>query len=99
MTSSFLSGLVSGFFSGLRVLAAPGIACAFIAGCGGGGGGGGGTQLPAMLPVAATPPVAVAADGAAPEQAPIGSAPCASCAAGGTDVPAVQPNSRLDCAP
>lgn len=91
--------MTSSFLPGLRALAAAGMACVFVAACGGGGGsgGGGGAQLPAMLPTAAAP--ATTGDGAAPEQAPLGPAPCASCAAGGTDVPPAQLNTRLDCAP
>lgn len=90
--------MTSSFLPGLRALAAAGMACVFVAACGGGGGGaGGGAQLPAMLPTAAAP--TTTGDGAAPEQAPLGPAPCASCAAGGTDVPPAQQHARLDCAP
>jgi len=73
---------------------AAGIACLFIAGCGGGGGGnGGGASLP--LPAAA----AAIGDGAASAEVPIAAAPCASCARAGTDVPPTLPNSKLNCAP
>jgi hypothetical protein len=71
---------------------AAGIACLFIAGCGGGGDGGGASL---QLPVAA----AATGDGAAPAEVPIVAAPCASCAAAGTDLPPTLPNSKLNCAP
>jgi hypothetical protein len=72
---------------------AAGIACLFIAGCGGGSDGGGASL---QLPIAAA---TTTGDGAAPAEIPIVAAPCASCAAAGTDLPPTLPNSKLNCAP